>query len=55
MALTTESNRHWTLTREAVKSAPELTDDLLISRNYEIELYNHYNHEGYWAEELAKH
>jgi PRC-barrel domain len=43
------------LTREAIKNAPELTDDLLISRNYESELYSHYNHEGYWAQELAKH
>jgi uncharacterized protein YrrD len=43
------------LTREAIKNAPELTDDLLISRNYEIELHSHYKHEGYWAEELVKH
>jgi hypothetical protein len=43
------------LTREAIKSAPELTDDLLISRSYETELHGHYNHEGYWAEELVKH
>jgi hypothetical protein len=43
------------LTRETIKNSPELTDDLLITRNYEIELHGHYNREGYWAEELVKH
>jgi hypothetical protein len=42
------------LTREAIKDAPELTDDLLISRNYELELHRHYRREGYWTEEVVK-
>lgn len=49
-----ESKVFVSLTRETIRNAPELTDDLLITRNYEIELHGHYNHDGYWAEELAK-
>jgi hypothetical protein len=50
-----ESKVFVSLTREAIKNAPELTDDLLLTRNYEIELHGHYDREGYWAEELVKH
>jgi hypothetical protein len=43
------------LTREAVKSSPELTDELLLSRDSEIGMHGHYSREGYWAEDLANH
>ena len=43
------------LTREAIKNSPELTEDLLLSRNYEIGLHGHYSRDGYWTEEFVKH
>jgi hypothetical protein len=42
------------LSRETIKQAPELTDESLLTRDYETRLYDHYNREGYWAEELAR-
>jgi len=41
------------LSRETIKSAPEYTDALLLSRDYETGLYGHYDREGYWVEELT--
>jgi hypothetical protein len=41
------------LSREAIKAAPEYTDESLLTRDYETGLYGHYNREGYWVEELA--
>jgi hypothetical protein len=43
------------LTREAIKASPELTDELLLSRNYEIGLHGHYDREGYWEKDLVRH
>jgi hypothetical protein len=43
------------LTREAIKSSPEFTDEVLHSRNYEIGLHGHYNRDTYWSEDLVKH
>jgi hypothetical protein len=41
------------LSREAIKEAPEFKDDLLLTRDYEIGLYRHYNRKGYWEKDLA--
>jgi hypothetical protein len=41
------------LTRETIKSAPEYTDESLLTRDYETGLYGHYNREGYWVDELS--
>jgi len=41
------------LSRETIKSAPEYTDDSLLTRDYETGLYGHYNRDGYWVEELS--
>jgi predicted glycosyl hydrolase (DUF1957 family) len=49
-----ESKVFVSLSRESIKSAPELSDDLLLTRSYETDLYGHYNRDGYWTEELAK-
>jgi len=35
---------------EAIKQAPEYTDEFLLSRDYETVLHVHYNHKVYWAE-----
>jgi uncharacterized protein YrrD len=36
------------LTRDAVKSSPEYDDELLITRDYETQLYGAYQRTGYW-------
>jgi uncharacterized protein YrrD len=41
------------LTRQAIKSSPEFTDQSLLDRDYETNLYGHYNRKGYWVDELA--
>jgi hypothetical protein len=41
------------LTLETIKSAPEYTDESLLTRDYETGLYGHYNREGYWVGELS--
>jgi hypothetical protein len=41
------------LSREAVKQAPEYTEDSIITRDYETELHGHYNRRGYWVDEAA--
>jgi predicted glycosyl hydrolase (DUF1957 family) len=41
------------MTREAIKAAPEYTEEALLTRDYETALFGHYNREGYWIEELA--
>jgi hypothetical protein len=42
------------LTREAIKRGPEYTDQTLITRDHEMKLHQHYNREGYWADQLAE-
>ena len=37
------------ISRETVKHAPEYKDGSLVTRNYEAELHQHYNHQGYWG------
>lgn len=39
------------LTRDAIKNAPEYDEDVILGRDYESRLYNHYNRQGYWAGE----
>jgi hypothetical protein len=41
------------MTREAIKQAPEFTDETLITRDHEAKLHRHYNRDFYWEEELA--
>ena len=41
------------LSREAIKAAPEYTDESLLTRDYETGLHGHYNREGYWVEKIA--
>jgi hypothetical protein len=38
-------------TREAVKGAPEYTEEALITRDYEEELHRHYLRDRYWHTE----
>ena len=40
---------HVELTREAIKSSPELSPDTVVSRDYEELLYRHYQKPYYWA------
>jgi hypothetical protein len=41
------------LSREVIKHSPEYTDESLPTRDYEAELYLHYNRLGYWINEPA--
>ncbi len=42
-----------TLTRDAVKEAPEYTDESGITRDYEHRLHGHYSRRGYWVEDTV--
>ncbi len=42
-------------TKEAVKMSPEYTDQSLLTRDYESELHNHYQSQGYWVDEETVH
>lgn len=35
---------------EIIKQSPEYTDDLILTRDYEVELHRHYNRQGYWLD-----
>jgi uncharacterized protein YrrD len=37
---------------ETIQSSPEFNDESLLTRGYESALYEHYNHRGYWANDL---
>ncbi len=37
------------LTREAIRQSPEYTEELLLTREYESALHQHYNRDGYWG------
>jgi hypothetical protein len=43
------------LNRETIKTSPEYTTELLLSRDYEDKLHGHYNREGYWSTDLVRH
>ena len=39
------------LLRETIKQSPDYTEELLLTRDYEIGLHQHYNRQGYWVDE----
>ncbi len=39
------------LSREIIKQSPEYSDELLVTRDYEDQLHQHYNLNGYWTDE----
>ena len=41
------------LTREAIKQAPEYTEGMPITTDYEAELHQHYHRPGYWVDEAV--
>ena len=45
-----ESKVFVNLTQETIKQSPEYSDDFLLTRNYEDQLYKHYKRKGYWTE-----
>ncbi|GCD12223.1 hypothetical protein Ctaglu_38460 [Clostridium tagluense] len=46
-----ESKVFITLLRDDIKQSPEYTDEVLLTRDYEDGLYQHYNQQGYWIDE----
>lgn len=47
-----ESKVYVNLTKESIKQSPEYSDELFITRDYENQLYEHYNRRGYWTDEF---
>lgn len=41
------------LSRETIKQSPEYTDESLLTRDYEIELHQHYDRQGYWIDDAV--
>ncbi|MGD1088422.1 MAG: PRC-barrel domain-containing protein [Verrucomicrobiota bacterium] len=41
------------LSRETIKESLEFTGESLLTRDYEIELHQHYQRRGYWIDELV--
>ena len=39
------------LSREAIKRAPEYSEETRLTRDYETGLHRHYDRRGYWVEE----
>lgn len=39
------------LSRETINHVPEYDEDKVLTREYENQIYNHYNREGYWHQE----
>jgi hypothetical protein len=46
-----ESKVFVSLSRQAIKDAPEYDEDSPITRDYETALHRHYDHKGYWLDE----
>jgi hypothetical protein len=46
-----ESKLFITLSRQAIKDAPEYNDDSLIDRDYETGLHRHHDRPGYWVDD----
>jgi len=42
------------LSREAIKSSPEFTDESALTHDYEVALHGHYNRQGYWVDEESE-
>lgn len=40
------------LSKESIKGSPEYSDDLLLTREYESDLYNYYKLNGYWLDDM---
>ena len=40
-----------TLSRDNIEQSPGYTEDALLTRDYEAELHQHYNQQGYWVDE----
>jgi len=49
-----ESKVFVNLSRDAIKRSPPYTEDAL-TREYEIELHQHYDRQGYWVDEMMLH
>jgi hypothetical protein len=49
----TEGKVFVNLSRDAVKQAPEYTEETALTREYETALHRHYGRHGYWADEPA--
>lgn len=50
-----ESKVYVRLSREAIKEAPEYSDALMLTREYEEGLHGHYKRPGYWSEKTKEH
>lgn len=37
---------------ESIQKSPEYNEESLLNRDYEIGLHQHYNHQGYWVDEI---
>jgi len=48
-----ESKVFVNLSSETIKQSPEYTEELQLTREYEISVYRHYNRQGYWIDETA--
>ena len=49
-----ESKVFVNLDRETIRQSPEYTEESLLTRDYETELYRHYNRQGYWVDKPAE-
>ena len=47
----TDAEVYVTLSRAAIQASPEYTDECALTRDYEADLYRHYDQPGYWAGE----
>lgn len=48
-----ESKVFVNLRRQTIKQSPEYTEESLLTRDYETRLHQHYDRQGYWADEPA--
>ncbi len=48
-----ESKIFVNLPLEAIRQAPEYTEESMLTRDYEHGLHRHYNRQGYWVDEPA--
>ncbi|MBS1717184.1 MAG: PRC-barrel domain-containing protein [Armatimonadetes bacterium] len=46
-----DAKAYVSINRETIKDSPKYTDQSLLSREYETELYRHYSREGYWLDD----
>ena len=49
-----ESKVFVNLDRETIRQSPEYTEESLLTRDYETEMYRHYNRQGYWIDNPAE-